>query len=197
MRSMEVMIGEVKRCGNIVKNLLLFSKHQVAEFGLVPVVEIVDRAVRMMQHHFKISNVRFHSEIAIPEARLLCDESQIQQALMALFVALAGRGSIAAQLGSRPVDEWIKTLDGATRVSALKIPEVVAAMKLQPGQTVADIGAGTGFYSRRIAARVGAAGRVYAVDVQPQMIAMIEAASRGVWKNWLKPRTCKDDLKRR
>jgi two-component system NtrC family sensor kinase len=83
---LELIIGEVKRCGSIVKNLLLFSKRQVAEFGLVPVAEIVDRAVRLMQHHFKISNVDFQSEIAIPEAKLLCDESQIQQALIALFV---------------------------------------------------------------------------------------------------------------
>jgi two-component system NtrC family sensor kinase len=86
LEDLELIIGEVKRCGNIVKNLLLFSKRQVAEFSLVPVADIVDRAVRLMQHHFKISNVNFQSEIAIPEATLMCDESQIQQALIALFV---------------------------------------------------------------------------------------------------------------
>jgi two-component system, NtrC family, sensor kinase len=86
MEDLELVIGEVKRCGNIVKNLLLFSKRQVAEFRPVPVADIVDKAVRLMQHHFKISNVNFQSEVAIPEAVLLCDESQVQQALIALFV---------------------------------------------------------------------------------------------------------------
>ena len=51
---------------------------------------------------------------------------------------------MAAQLGSRPAEEWIKTLDGPVRVAGMKIDEVVAALKLQPGQTVADIGAGSG-----------------------------------------------------
>ena len=46
---------------------------------------------------------------------------------------------------------------------------------LKPGMVVADIGAGTGYYSRRIAALVGPSGKVYAVDVQPEMINMIEA----------------------
>jgi len=83
-----------------------------------------------------------------------------------VFVALAGRATVAsAQLGSRPVEEWIKTLDGATRVSALKIPEVVAAMKLQPGQTVADIGAGTGLLEVPLAKAVGPKGHVYAEDI--------------------------------
>jgi 2-polyprenyl-3-methyl-5-hydroxy-6-metoxy-1,4-benzoquinol methylase len=84
----------------------------------------------------------------------------------AALVLLAGPATRAsAQLGSRPVEEWIKTLDGATRVSALKIDEVVAAMKLQPGQTVADIGAGTGLLEVPLARAVGPKGRVYAEDI--------------------------------
>lgn len=49
----------------------------------------------------------------------------------------------------------------------------VAALGLKPGMTVADLGAGTGYYSRRIAREVGPAGRVYAVDVQPEMLALL------------------------
>ncbi len=46
-------------------------------------------------------------------------------------------------------------------------------LALAPGMHVADIGAGTGYYARRIAPRVGPKGKVYAVDVQPQMVAML------------------------
>ena len=76
-------------------------------------------------------------------------------------------GSTAAtsQLGGRPAEEWIKTLDGPTRVAALKIDEVVAAMKLQPGQIVADIGAGPGLLEVPLAKAVGPKGRVYAEDI--------------------------------
>ena len=46
-------------------------------------------------------------------------------------------------------------------------------LRLVPGMQVADIGAGTGWHARRIAPQV-APGRVYAVDVQPQMVAMLQ-----------------------
>ena len=41
---------------------------------------------------------------------------------------------------------------------------------LKAGMTVADVGAGTGYYARRMAPLVGSGGQVLAVDVQPQMI---------------------------
>ena len=55
---------------------------------------------------------------------------------------------------------------------------MLAELRLQPGMNVADIGAGTGYYSRRIAPRVGPQGKVYAVDVQPPMVRMLETAAR-------------------
>ena len=55
-------------------------------------------------------------------------------------------------------------------------------LALAPGMTVADIGAGTGYYTWQLAKQVGPGGRVYAVDVQPEMIAMLDSqmAKRGV-----------------
>lgn len=50
---------------------------------------------------------------------------------------------------------------------------VLAALDLKPGMKVADIGAGSGYYSSRIAERVGKEGIVYAVDVQPEMIEIL------------------------
>jgi ubiquinone/menaquinone biosynthesis C-methylase UbiE len=47
--------------------------------------------------------------------------------------------------------------------------EVVAALGLAPGARVADLGAGSGYFTRRLAAAVGAEGRVYAVDVDAEM----------------------------
>ena len=43
-------------------------------------------------------------------------------------------------------------------------------LKIAPGSTVADIGAGVGYMSWRLAARVGPSGKVYANDIQPQML---------------------------
>ena len=44
---------------------------------------------------------------------------------------------------------------------------------LRPGDVVADLGCGSGYHTRRIAPRVGPEGRVYAVDIQPEMLAIL------------------------
>ena len=51
--------------------------------------------------------------------------------------------------------------------------QALDALDLKPGMVVADVGAGTGFMSLRIARRVGPAGKVYAEDVQPEMLTML------------------------
>jgi precorrin-6B methylase 2 len=51
---------------------------------------------------------------------------------------------------------------------------LIKELDVKPGMTVADIGAGTGYFSRRIAPLLGSAGRVFAVDVQPQMVTLLE-----------------------
>ena len=50
---------------------------------------------------------------------------------------------------------------------------LIEALAIQPGQTVCDMGCGNGFYTLELARRVGPRGRVYAVDVQPEMLRML------------------------
>jgi 2-polyprenyl-3-methyl-5-hydroxy-6-metoxy-1,4-benzoquinol methylase len=52
---------------------------------------------------------------------------------------------------------------------------LLAALVLQPGMVVADIGAGPGYLSRRMAPAVMPGGKVWAVDVQPEMISLLQA----------------------
>ena len=61
-------------------------------------------------------------------------------------------------------------LERPERVQEERPDLVLAALDLKPGMKVADIGAGSGYYSSRMAERVGKSGIVYAVDVQPEMI---------------------------
>ena len=60
-------------------------------------------------------------------------------------------------------------------------------LALQPGMVVADVGAGSGYFARRIAAAVGTGGIVYAVDVQPEMVRMLEAQAQRPGLGHLKP----------
>ena len=85
----------------------------------------------------------------------------------AIIVVLAAvlAPAAGAQRGSRPADDWIATLEAPERVAGLKISEVVAAMKLRPGNVVADLGAGSGLFVVPIAAGAGATGKVLAVEI--------------------------------
>ncbi len=47
---------------------------------------------------------------------------------------------------------------------------LIPALKLKRGEAVADIGCGSGYYTRRLAGAVGTSGVVYAVDIQPEML---------------------------
>ena len=58
---------------------------------------------------------------------------------------------------------------------------------LKPGMTVADVGAGTGYYARRMAPLVGSTGEVLAVDVQPQMIQMLTELAKKANLTNIKP----------
>jgi SAM-dependent methyltransferase len=73
--------------------------------------------------------------------------------------------------------EGASWLERPTREQEERPDVLVRELALKPGMMVADIGAGSGYLSRRMAPRV-APGKVFAVDVQPQMVALLEQLSR-------------------
>jgi SAM-dependent methyltransferase len=65
---------------------------------------------------------------------------------------------------------YMASLDDPARDAYQKPDEVMKALALHEGETVADIGSGTGYFTVRFARAVGPQGRVYAVDISPDMI---------------------------
>jgi SAM-dependent methyltransferase len=66
---------------------------------------------------------------------------------------------------------WLERSD---REATEQPEKVLDTLKIVPGSVVADIGAGTGYFSVRLAKRVGPQGRVLATDIQPQMLALLK-----------------------
>ena len=67
-------------------------------------------------------------------------------------------------------------------------PELLMkALKLKPGEGVADIGAGTGYYSRRLAKSVGPKGVVYAVEIQQEMLDILTNKMEAIGIHNVKP----------
>ena len=65
---------------------------------------------------------------------------------------------------------YVAMLDDPKRDAYQKPHEVISALKLKEGEVIADIGAGSGYFTFRLAHHVGDTGRVYAVDVGADMI---------------------------
>lgn len=68
---------------------------------------------------------------------------------------------------------YIRSLEDPEREEWQKPEEVVKKLALRPGESVADIGAGSGYFTVRFARTVGPAGKVYAVDIDREMLAHI------------------------
>lgn len=61
---------------------------------------------------------------------------------------------------------------------------IIAALRLRPGDAVADLGAGGGYFTFKLANAVGPTGKVYAMDIDPDMVALIaEHAKKAALSN--------------
>ncbi len=76
-------------------------------------------------------------------------------------------------------EQWAREFDDPSRDAWQKPEIVVAAMQIAPGMTIADIGAGTGYFEPHLSRAVGPNGRVLALDTEPDMVRYLsERAAR-------------------
>ena len=81
-------------------------------------------------------------------------------------------GRIIAQVMGYEGAAW---LERPEREDEEQPSRALAALDIRPGQVVADVGAGSGYYTVRLAERVGPTGRVFAADIQPEMLDLLRA----------------------
>jgi len=98
-----------------------------------------------------------------------------------IFVAIISASSIAQTPApahrptSTPYSGDLSIFDNAGRADRLQINSVMDTLGISPGKSVADIGAGSGFFTVLAARRVGDKGTVYAEDINPDAIQYIDA----------------------
>ncbi len=107
----------------------------------------------------------------------------------ALLLGFLLAGSAAAQSPEthqhsfQGAERWAHVFDDPARDAWQKPHEVIQALRLRPDAIVADIGAGTGYFSARLS-RMLPKGKVYAADVEPDMVKYLgERADREGLKN--------------
>lgn len=90
-----------------------------------------------------------------------------------LLVALLSHGDDEGRdrfKNPKDTDGYIAAQEAPDRAAWQKPDQVLDTLALAPGQIVCDIGAGPGYFALRAAKRVGDAGRVFAVDVDPRIL---------------------------
>ncbi|PKN56430.1 MAG: hypothetical protein CVU56_16190 [Deltaproteobacteria bacterium HGW-Deltaproteobacteria-14] len=136
--------GETRRCGETVKNLLIFSKRKAD--GLCPthVVEVVNRALRLLQHRLEIGGVSLETRLQVRDDVVLCNVDQLQQVLVALLVnaaeAMEDGGRLVVAL-SEPDPEHLRL---SVRDSGPGIPEDVLPQIFEPFFTTKSETSGVG-----------------------------------------------------
>ena len=89
---------------------------------------------------------------------------------LALVAALAGDDHATVHHAFDDVPHWVAVFDDPERDAWQKPDALLRSLGVTGGQTVADLGAGTGYLSVRIARAVGDSGKVLAIDVAPKLV---------------------------
>ncbi|MFQ6092038.1 MAG: sensor histidine kinase [bacterium] len=103
--------SETGRCGDIVKNLLLFSKKTGGDFRRESLNAIVDKSLQLVNHHLEIQGVTLEKELSPDDDVIFCDANQLQQAFIALFVngveAMSKGGTLKVKTSSADGDDTV------------------------------------------------------------------------------------------
>ena len=91
------------------------------------------------------------------------------------------------------VETWVRRFEGESREIYRERKRIVETLGLEPGDTIADIGAGTGLFEKLFSEAVGPRGRVFAVDIARKFIQHIDERARKFGLSNVQTVLCKED----
>jgi two-component system NtrC family sensor kinase len=143
--SLDLIASESRRCGDLVRNLLTFSRATPMNLQATDLNQVVDRSLRLMQHQLDLAGVQVqpHLDPALPH--VLSDGAQIEQVLLALVVnamdALPQGGNLWLTTSSSREDNCVRIVvrDDGTGIA----PEILPHL-FEPFLTTKETGRGVG-----------------------------------------------------
>src|SRR5215468_446747 len=112
-------------------------------------------------------------------------------------LAVAQEKSVKPGINDPFKDPDVKDFQGKFEVESREAyarrDKIVEACKVKPGMVVADVGAGTGLFTRLLAKEVGPTGQVYAVDIAPKFLEHVQKTSRQAGLRNVTPVLCNQD----
>ena len=147
LRALDLVETEAMRCGNIVRNLLLFSRAAGSRFADEDVGPILDRCATLVRHQAELKSVTMTTDVAADLPKVECDASQLQQVILALAMnaieAMPDGGTLAlrARRATQAEDAGVEidVTDTGCGIPADVLPHV-----FEPFFTTKDHGSGVG-----------------------------------------------------
>ncbi len=127
-RYLQLIQQEATRSGDIVRNLLNFSRRSGGEFRPHHLNDILERAVMLIRHHLEISGMTLRMEKVEGDDLATCDADQVVQALVALLVnameAMEEGGTLTLMAGRRGENFLLQVADTGSGIPAEALPHI-------------------------------------------------------------------------
>lgn len=125
---LKIVDEETIQCGNIVRNLLLFSKSDVATFSECDIKEKVNHCIHLIKHHLELNNIKLKTDFPDEIILSYCDNNQIQQAVLAILMnaieAMKDGGELNVSIGLTNFIIELKIKDNGCGISSDVIPYI-------------------------------------------------------------------------
>ncbi len=142
---LDLIGGESRRCGDIVKNLLVFSRTAPMNLENTDINIVVDRTLRLVQHQLDMDGIELHLYADDELPRVHCDPAQIEQVLLALIMnaidAMPHGGTLWLRTAMNTAQDAaeIEVRDDGTGISPELLPHI-----FEPFETTKEQGHGVG-----------------------------------------------------
>lgn len=84
--SLDLIASESRRCGDLVKNLLMFSRTTPINLQSTDLNQVIGRSVRLVQHQLDLAGIQVQMQLAPDLPCVICDAAQIEQVILALVM---------------------------------------------------------------------------------------------------------------
>jgi len=129
LRQLKLIETETKRCGDIVKGLLDFSRKDQDDFEERHLNEILQGTYELMMHHIRIANITFLTDLSAKHDIIYCSPNQIKQACIAILVnaseAVTENGEIVIRTKNSDTNTIrLEISDNGSGISPEDIPHI-------------------------------------------------------------------------
>ena len=145
LQCLDLIAGESRRCGDLVKNLLTFSRTAPINLQSTDLNSVVDRSLRLVRHQLEMNGIQLQLDSQADLPMVQCDPAQIEQVLLALVMnaidAMPRGGNLwlSTRVSDKTEDVEVRVRDDGSGIPPDILPNI-----FEPFLTTKEAGHGVG-----------------------------------------------------